>query len=467
MIADESLTIRYMNPAVISLLQDAEQELKRELPRFSVATLIGSNIDVFHKNPQHQRKMLMVMDKSHSATITLGSLTFDLVITPIFQDGTRSGFVVEWYDARPRLLNVDYAAKMVALGRTQAIIEFSTEGVILDANEQFLKAMGYRIDEIRGKHHSMFVEPAFRESPDYKIFWDRLRGGEFQAAQFRRIGKGGRVVWIEGAYNPILDGQGRVCKIVKFAADVTEQAKLLADLKTLIDRNFGEIDHALEQSEAEGVSASGAADATLARVQTVAAGTGQLASSINEIAGNMARTQGAADQAFQRAIAVGDITNRLAAATRQMNGIVDLIRNVAGQINLLALNATIEAARAGEAGKGFAVVASEVKDLANQSASATAQISREIEGMQATSLEVAEATETICEAIKNVREFVTSAASAVEEQNAVTGSISADMQTMADTVATTSHSIHGMSSAFSQVAQAVAKTKQAATVLVR
>ncbi len=467
MLADADLTIVYMNPSVISLMREAEAELKRELPGFNVNSLIGSNIDVFHKNPMHQRKLLANMDKTHSATITLGTRVFDLVITPTHERGKRTGFVVEWSDARPRLLNVDYAGKMAAISRTQSIVEFTTDAVVIDANSQFLKMMGYTIEEIRGKSHYIFVDSDYAKSTEYREFWRLLREGHFQAAQFKRIGKGGKTVWIEGAYNPIVDSTGKVTKIVKFATDITSQSKLLTDLKTLIDQNFSEIDRAIQQSEAEGRSAAAAAIETLRRVQTVAEGTEQLASSINEISDTMARTQCVADQALQRAITVGESTNKLAVSTRQMNGIVDLIRSVAGQINLLALNATIEAARAGDAGKGFAVVASEVKNLANQSANATAQITKEIESIQATSKDVARETETIRDAIKEVREHVTSAASAVQEQNAVTGSISGDMQTASTTVSTTSQNISGIASAVFLVAQAVAKTKQAAHVLVR
>jgi PAS domain S-box-containing protein len=467
MIADEALTIRYMNPTLVTLMREAEQELKRELPGFSAASLIGSNIDIFHKNPSYQRKMLAAMEKTHAASITVGSRVFDLVITPIFEGGRRTGFVVEWADARARLQNVDYASKMHAISRTQSVIEFTTEGIILDANERFLKTMGYTLEEIRGKHHSMFVDPAERNTPEYAEFWRSLKAGQFQAGQFKRVGKSGRTVWIEGAYNPILDAQNRVTKIVKFASDVTAQVNLLGDLKRLIDQNFGEIDNALARSESEGGSAAEAAEETSRRVQTVATGTEQMAASISEISGNMIKTQAAANQAFDRAVAVGESTSKLAAATREMNGIVDLISSVASQINLLALNATIEAARAGDAGKGFAVVASEVKNLANQSATATARISREIEGIQATSTEVARATETICDAIKDVREYVTTSAASVEEQNSVTANIAGDMQSAASTLQRTSQSIAGISSAMSQVSQTVAKTKDAAMVLVK
>ena len=467
MLADAELNIVYMNPSVTALMREAEAELKQELPRFSVATLIGSNIDVFHKNPGHQRRMLAVLDKPHAATIQVGQRVFDLLITPLFEKGRRSGFVVEWADARERLLNLDYAGKIAAIHKSQAVIEFKTDGTILDANANFLKTMGYTLDEIRGKQHAMFVEPDYRNSREYADFWERLRKGEYQAAQYKRVGKGGKVVWIEGAYNPIIDPNGKVLKIVKFATDITAQVGLLGDLKMLIDQNFGEIDGAIAQSASEAHAAVAAANETLSNVQTVAAGAEELAASIGEISESMAKSRSSADQAFEQAVTVGQSTGKLTSAAQAMNGIVDLIRNIAGQINLLALNATIEAARAGEAGKGFAVVASEVKNLANQSAQATEQISREIDGIQGTSIEVAGSVDTIRNAIGTVREYVTATASAVEEQNAVTRSMSANMQSASAAVSTVSASIGGISSAVTQVGQAVAKTKQAAKVLVR
>jgi PAS domain S-box-containing protein len=414
MIADSELNIIHMNASVINLMREVEDDFKKELPGFNVAALIGRNIDVFHKNPDLQRKMLATSEKSCNATIPIGKRVFDLAVSPIYDRGRKTGFVVEWTDARERLLNLNYAAQFAAVNKSQAVIEFTVNGDILSANENFLKAMGYDLDEIQGKHHGMFVEPDYRNSLDYARFWERLRAGEFQAGQYKRIGKHGRQVWIEGAYNPIFDQTGKVSKVVKFATDITAQMDLLANLKTLIDQNFGEIDGAVERSATEARSASVAADETSSNVQMVAASAEELAASISEISQNMAKSRSATDNAFDWAVAAGQSTEKLTNAAQAMNGIVGLIQNIAGQINLLALNATIEAARAGEAGKGFAVVASEVKNLANQAAKATEQISREIDGVQSTSGEVVTALYTIRDAIETVREHVTVTASAVE-----------------------------------------------------
>jgi PAS domain S-box-containing protein len=223
MLADESLNITFLNKSVTALLQEAEAELKRELPRFSMATLIGSNIDVFHKNPGHQRNMLATLRQPHFATIQVGGRVFDLLVTPIVIKGKRTGFAVEWTDARERLLNRDYAALSAAISRSQAVIEFNPDSSIITANENFLNAMDYGLEAIKGKPHSIFVDSSERNAREYREFWENLRAGHYQAGEFRRIGRGGKEVWIQGSYNPVLDAAGKVAKVVKFATVVTER----------------------------------------------------------------------------------------------------------------------------------------------------------------------------------------------------------------------------------------------------
>lgn len=466
MIADIDLTIIYMNPSATALMQKAEGDLRKDLPRFSVERLIGSNIDVFHKNPSHQRQMLAALQKPHAATIRVGSWAFDLLVTPLTCKEKRVGFVVEWSDAKERLLNRDYAAQMKAISRSQSIIEFLPDGTVLTANDNFLRALGYRLEEVKGKHHSMFVESAYSASPAYVEFWNTLRQGEYRAAQFKRIGKSGKEVWIEGSYNPILGLDGKVEKVVKFATDVTAQIALLSDLNTLIDKNFGEIDHAMTLSMQEASAAAGAADDTSTNMQVVAASAEELAASISEISRNMEKSRAATEHAFAQSSAGEESTRKLNSAAQEMNSVVSLIQNIASQINLLALNATIEAARAGEAGKGFAVVASEVKNLANQAARATDQISQEIEGIQATSAEVAQALSAIQSAIETMHEQVSVTASAVDEQKTVTRGMSASMQTASGAVLKVSSSITEILTAVDKTAQTVGRTKEAARVLV-
>jgi methyl-accepting chemotaxis protein len=363
--------------------------------------------------------------------------------------------------------SADLLGKVDAMSRSLAVIEFNLDGTVITANDNFLKVVGYSLGEINGRHHSMFIDPSERDSSAYMAFWETLNKGQFQVAQYRRIGKGGHVVWIQASYNPVFDSAGRLCKIVKFATDITDQVSLLERLRSLIDTNFAEIEHAMDFAHRQADTAATASSETQTTVQTIAAGAEELASSAQEIANSMTRSQQAAHVAMSEADNADRAAARLTGVAKAMGGIVELIGSVAGQINMLALNATIEAARAGEAGRGFAVVANEVKNLASQSAKATAQISREIDDMQSVSLEVVSSLNAIRTAMRSLHEFVVKSACTVEEQNTVSAGISANMQAAASSVEVVNRNIGAISNAFIQVGSAIRETKEAATVLAR
>jgi methyl-accepting chemotaxis protein len=231
MIADNDLNILYVNPAAMSLMQEAEADLRRELPRFDIAALVGSNIDIFHKNPAHQRRMLGALSQPHATTIKVGGWMFDLMVVPLTVGATKIGFSVEWADARERLQILEYDAYIGAIGRAQAVIEFAMDGRILTANENFLSAIGYSLDEIRGQHHSLFVDQAYRQSVEYRMFWEKLGRGEYDSGQYKRLTKGGREIWLQASYNPILGVDGKPIKVVKYATDITAQKVQAADFE--------------------------------------------------------------------------------------------------------------------------------------------------------------------------------------------------------------------------------------------
>ncbi len=279
------------------------------------------------------------------------------------------------------------------------------DGTVLTANGNFLKALGYSLGEIKGHHHRMFVDPSEQETPAYREFWASLNRGEYQAAEYKRIGKSGREVWIQASYNPILDLNGKPFKVVKYATDTTEQ--VVARMKSERVRGM---------------------------METVAAGAEELNASVREISEAMAKSKDTATSAVNKVEAADGQAQRLSSAAQAMSGIVELIGNITGQINLLALNATIESARAGEAGRGFAVVASEVKNLANQAKQAkqaTDKITGEIDSLNGISREVVEALGAIRQEIQHVSEYVTATAAAVEEQSTVTSEMSSSMQNAA------------------------------------
>jgi methyl-accepting chemotaxis protein len=346
--------------------------------------------------------------------------------------------------------NSELDSQIAAINRSQAVINFTLEGVILDANENFLAVMGYGIEEVRGVHHRLFVDPAYRDSPDYVRFWEELRAGRFQTAEFKRLGKGGREVWIQATYTPIMGADGKPFKVVKFATDITVQVQerhRRSDAQRQIDVELGEMAQALSDASLRSASAAAAAAQTGGNVQSVAAGAEQLLASVKEISRQVSHASDISSSAVNQADRVSDIVKRLEEATGKIGDVAKLIGDIAGQTNLLALNATIEAARAGEAGKGFAVVATEVKNLATQTARATGEISSQINAVQSSSHDAVIAIGEITGTINRINEVSSGIAAAVEEQSAVTGDIARNMQVAAAGVDQITNDIRSVSQA--------------------
>jgi methyl-accepting chemotaxis protein len=375
-----------------------------------------------------------------------------------------------------KLASADFSGQITAITKAQAVIEFKMDGTIITANDNFLRTMGYSLDEVKGRHHSMFVEETYRQSFEYKEFWAQLNRGEYQAAEYKRIGKGGKGVWIQASCNPILDLNGKPFKVVKYATDITQQVTTMqAVAETAVNLSSASEELTMvsqqmsanaEETSAQATVVTQASEQVNKNLQTVAAGTEEMGASIKEIAKNATESAKVATAAVKVAETTTATVAKLGESSIEIGQVIKVITSIAQQTNLLALNATIEAARAGEAGKGFAVVANEVKELAKETAKATEDISRKIEAIQGDTKAAVEAIASISGIINHVNDISNTIATAVEEQNATTNEMARNVSEAAHGSGEITENVAGVAEAAAGTSRGAADTQKAAQQLV-
>lgn len=379
-----------------------------------------------------------------------------------------------------KMRSADYSGQLAAIGKSQAVIEFTLDGIVLNANDNFLNVLGYSLSDVKGKHHGMFVDTAYRQSAEYKVFWDRLERGEYDTGQYKRIGKGGKEIWIQASYNPILDVNNKPFKVVKYATDITDQVNNANAMKLAVDQVQEAVKAAVDGDLTQRISMEGktglleilcgdinsliegmndivgqiktAADEIYTGASEISNGNSDLSSRTEQQAANLEETASSmeeltstvklnadnakqanvlAEQASTVAMQGGELIqqvvstmNAINESSQKISDIIGVIDGIAFQTNILALNAAVEAARAGDQGRGFAVVASEVRTLAQRSANAA----KDIKGLISDSVKKIENGNTlvgksgdtmkeIVTSIKRVNDIMAEIAAASAEQS--------------------------------------------------
>ncbi|MBD5781022.1 PAS domain-containing protein [Pelagicoccus sp. NFK12] len=383
-----------------------------------------------------------------------------------------------------KIESINNERQLAEANRNQAVIEFDNKGMILSANDNFLSCVGYSLNEIQGRHHSMFVDEEYAKSTEYAQFWTDLNNGRFQTSDYKRLAKGGREIWIQATYNPRFDASGNVNKVIKFATDITAKKAAeegLTRTLALVAEHSQTLASAAEELSATAQSmntntadtarqagvASSASEQVATNISMVATAAEEMSASVQEIAKNAAEAAQVGASAVGVAASTNETVSKLGASSVEIGEVIKVITSIAEQTNLLALNATIEAARAGEAGKGFAVVANEVKELAKQTAAATEDISIKIQAIQTDASGAVSAIGDISEIIRRINDIQNEIASAVDEQSATTNEIARNVSEASRGSSEISENIVNVSSAAQYTTEGANDTLTAAQGLAK
>ncbi len=474
------LKISYINPSSVKTLQT----IAKHLP-VAVDKMMGQCIDIFHKNPAHQRKLLSdPRNLPHRAQIQVGPEVLDLLVSAITDDGGNYiGPMVTWDIITEKLakeneiaqvknmvddapLNIMRADKDFNILYMNAATEKTLRGL-----EQYL---AFKVDELMGKSIDVFHKnPAHQRKiladPNNLPFDSTIQVGpatlEITASAVYDNDKnyvGPMVTWANITKRKEMEAREQ-----EVMGQVTEIAQTLAGAAEELTATSQQLAGNAEETSAQANVVSSACEEVRNNVQTVAAGTEEMGASIQEIAQNANKAAQVTAEAVKMVQSANETVSNLGTASSEIGDVIKTITSIAEQTNLLALNATIEAARAGEAGKGFAVVANEVKELANQTARATEEISQKISSIQNNTRDAVDVIGSISQIITQINDISSTIASAVEEQSATTAEIGRSVGEASRGSSEITENITGVASAAESTTAGANDTQQAAAELSR
>lgn len=462
----KTFVITYANRSSVETLN----KLTHLLPRgVSGDNIVGQNIDVFHKNPQHQRKLLAdPRNLPHDAVIRLGPEMLDLHIDAVYSGGKVKSLVLSWSVCTERerlkiMMNRMPINVMMADPKTFEINYINETSVnTLRAIEHLLpvkadKVLGTCIDRF---HKDPSHQRRILSDPKNLPWHAKIKLG--QETLDLNVAA---IVDDSGYYIGPMVSWSVITAQEALSRNVLEISQVVSGSSTELQKTAQQLSAAAEESSSQATSVAAAAEEASANVQTVAAATEEMSNSVKEISAQVTRSNEVAADAFKKAEETNKTVERLHEASGQIGDVINLINEIAEQTNLLALNATIEAARAGEAGKGFAVVASEVKSLASQTSKATEDIREQIGAIQKTTSEAVGAIKTIREIIGVINQTSNSIAAAIEEQSAATAEIARNVQEAAMATAEVSRNVDGVQQASRDVGSASTTLLDLATQL--